>query len=144
MLKCLVIRAAHRDDVYSYIHGQMRIGFVCIPGHHGRPLALFLASFGPLNLFLCLNRSYKSHRTASLFLCRMADLSILITAAQWFDVVPNFNTSNHPTPSDPPEQPQAPEQNDGDSDVEEIAPQSPQDATLSRTFVTLITYLHYF
>jgi hypothetical protein len=41
LLDCLVIRAAHRDDVYSYIHGQMRIGFVCISGHHSRPLALF-------------------------------------------------------------------------------------------------------
>ena len=50
-----------------------------------------------------------------------------------YDVVPNFDTSIHPTPSDPPdppEQPQAPELNDGDSDVEEIAPQLPQqDAT---------------
>ena len=77
----------------------------------------------------------------------MADLSIIRTAAQLYDVVPNLNTSIHPTPSDPPEQPeqpQAPEQNDGDSDVEEIAPQSPQDATLSRTFVTLTHILHTF
>ena len=36
-----------------------------------------------------------------------------------YDVVPNFDTSIHPTPSDPPdppEQPQAPELNDGDSE----------------------------
>jgi len=63
----------------------------------------------------------------------MADLSIIRTAAQLYDVVLNSGTSYHPTPSDPPdppEQPQAPELNDGDSDVEETAPQSPQDATI--------------
>ena len=41
LLDCLVIHAAHRDDVYSYIHGQMCIGFVCVSGHHSRPLTLF-------------------------------------------------------------------------------------------------------
>ena len=72
----------------------------------------------------------------------MADLSILITAAQWFDVVPNFSTSNHPAPSDPPEQPQAPELNDGDSDVEETAPQSPLDATiLLSSIITIIIFM---
>ena len=40
-----MIRAAHRDDVYSYINGQMRIGFVCISGHHSRLLANLLALF---------------------------------------------------------------------------------------------------
>ena len=40
-----MIRAAHRDDVYSHIHGQMRIGFVCISGHHSRLLANLLALF---------------------------------------------------------------------------------------------------
>ena len=65
----------------------------------------------------------------------MADLSTLRTAAQLYDVVPNFDTSIHPTPSDPPdppEQPQAPELNDGDSDVEEMEPPSPQDGTMRR------------
>ena len=62
----------------------------------------------------------------------MADLSILRTAALLYDVVPNFDTSIHPTPSDPPEQPQAPELNDGDSDVEEMEPPSPQDGTMRR------------
>ena len=47
------------------------------------------------------------------------------TAAHLYNVVPNIDTSNVPTLSEPvdtPEQPQTPEQNDGDSDVEEIAP----------------------
>ena len=65
----------------------------------------------------------------------MADLSILRTAAQLYDVVPNFDTSIHPTPSDPPdppEQPQAPQPNDGDSDVVEMEPPSPQGGTMRK------------
>ena len=45
LLESLVIRASHRDDVYSYTHGQMHIGFVCISGHHSRLLANLLALF---------------------------------------------------------------------------------------------------
>ena len=52
-----------------------------------------------------------------------------------YDVVPNFDTSIHPTtsdPPDPPEQPQAPQPNDGDSDVVEMEPPSPQGGTMRK------------
>jgi len=61
--------------------------------------------------FLALNRSYKSYRTALLLLCRMADLSLLRTAAHLYDVVPNSDTSIPPprrTPSNPPSSPSPP------------------------------------
>ena len=61
-----------------------------------------------VQLFLCLNRSYKSYHRSSLFHCRMDDQSIIISVAQSLAVVSYINTSNHPTPSDPSNPPSSP------------------------------------
>jgi hypothetical protein len=51
-----VIRAAHRDDVYSYIHGQTRIGFVRVSGHRSRPLALFCVLVWTFHRYTCIGK----------------------------------------------------------------------------------------
>ena len=101
---------------------------VAVPSH------FFVSLFGLAKLFLRLNRSYKSNHHIFTF-CRMADQSIIRSAAQSFAVLSYNDTPIYPTPSDPldpPEQPQPPEQNDGAGDVEENAPPSPQDETMRK------------
>jgi hypothetical protein len=56
LVDCLVIRAAQRDDVYSYIHGQTRIGFVRVSGHRSRPLALFCVLVWTFHRYTCIGK----------------------------------------------------------------------------------------